>query len=583
MGLGGFGARWRRRGGRCRGDVETRHVQRGLQAQGGLAGRGGFAGGQQGLGGFPAAGPAALQAGGALQVGAQCVGGYRQGAQPALGAGGVLQLHVEAAGAVLRGDAAFGLRLCAGHHQPDLAAGGHVLGLQPQLALQLGLVGAQLQFAQIHYMLLSLLLPLAFGCQALQAQGAGGCGGAAVAAGLGGGGCECHVELQCLAVVLGGGPAVQQVGGQLGVQRGGRQLLHGGLQLPGRGGRAPLALQAHLALAHLHGGGGHHPGGAVELGAGADLAGGQAALVPGAGQAVADIGLQLPVGSRRGTAAAGLRRARGDGATQQGDGCVGPQAGQVECLEVGLGLQQRLGRPGGDVGLHLGLHGRAAGAGRAGVGLHLRLGLQAGFSAGQGALHLGLGGQGQRGLGAAGHRGGDAAPQRGFQGHGGGALQLQLGAVVTVGHVHAVHRQLVVLAVVAVVARQGRYLQRRRAGPAQRVHLEGHIQLQRQGQFLQGRGGAGVGLTDAFDGDGLGVQLAQAQLALQQWAQAPADVQLLHLHHHVGALPAQAADLSAGAQRAADLAGLQRLPCWKETLGLFQHHGQRAAGAGPPP
>ena len=156
-----------------------------------------------------------------MQAGAQGVGHCGQCAQPALGAGGVQQLHVEAAGAVLRGDAAFGLRLCAGHGQADLAAGGHVFRLQPELALQLGLVGAQLQFAQIHDMLRSLLLPLALGGQAVQAQGAGGRGGTAVAAGLGGGGFERHVELQCLAVVLGGGLAVQQVRGQLGVQRGG--------------------------------------------------------------------------------------------------------------------------------------------------------------------------------------------------------------------------------------------------------------------------------------------------------------------------------------------------------------------------
>ena len=136
-----------------------------------------------------------------------------------------------------------------------------------------------------------------------------------------------------------------------------------------------------------------------------------------------------------------------------------------------------------------------------------------------------IGGGGQLCLGAGGQR------------HGRSALQLQLGAVVAQGRIGATgrvgggHIQLVLLAVVAVGGLHLTQLGAGRIAPGEQVDAQGHGQLQRQRQLLQGLGGrvVGRGVGLGADVQGRQMQLLDGQAPLPQRAQVPAQGEILNL------------------------------------------------------
>ena len=230
-------------------------------------------------------------------------------------------------------------------------------------------------------------------------------------------------------VALGAGAhlAGQGAGVKLAVHGGGAQALHLGAALDGGVGHAIVALQADAPWSHLQAGVGHAPARAVVQGAGVEGAERQFLLVPRAVGQVLQLGGDAPALRAR----AGLHRA-----LQRGGGGLRPQGGEVHGVQRGLGLAQWLGRPGSDVGSHLGLHGVGCGRRGVGAGAQLRCKLQLCGGAGQGALQRGVRRQ-RQGLGGAGRSGEHLAVDGGLQLHGGAGLQRGLGAVVALGPIDA--------------------------------------------------------------------------------------------------------------------------------------------------
>ena len=202
--------------------------------------------------------------------------------------------------------------------------------------------------------------------------------------------------------------------------------------------------------------------------------------------------------------------------------------------------------------------------------------------AGQRALRAGLG-QGLQGLRAAGHWRAQRAVERGGERHGRLGLQRGQQRVAALCQRDLVHRQAVLLAVVAVGALQ--LLGDGAAGPVDAVRVEGQLDPQRQHQLLQRRSGRllRAGHVLRRDEHLRGPYLAQAQLAAQQRRDAPGDARVVHLHGQRGAAPAQPANRAARAQRAAHVARLQALPLGQVLRRARQCAGQRGVAAGPPP
>ena len=414
----------------------------------------------------------------ALGHGAQA----RQGLQPALGTLRVGQAQADPALAAVRRKLAVELRRGAGQLglQPALQRGGGRVDAQ-LLARDLGLQGVQLQARQLDL----LALPAALQRQLLQAQRGGALGLRAFGCGAAQVGGKAH---GAIGIAVGAGLAAQRGGVQQGVQGGWVQRAQLGAALQGVRGRLVAALQADAALADVQLGLGKRPLFAVIAGARLQPVKGQALAIPGAGLGVLQRGVQPPAvvcGLQAG--AAGEPRARR----------LGPQRGQVQRLQFGGGLQQRLAGPGRQAGLQVGVQWRAAfGA----CAAQLRRDVQAPGGACQAALQLCPGLRLQLRC-AAGQGGVHAAVQLGRQGHGGACLQLGLQRIAALGQVELLHLQSVLRAVVAVVAGQAFDGDGAGAGPGDALKGKGQLHLQRQQQLLQRLGRFAAGLALGCEGD----------------------------------------------------------------------------------
>ncbi|MPM56301.1 hypothetical protein SDC9_103103 [bioreactor metagenome] len=296
----------------------------------------------------------------------------------------------------------------------------------------------------------------------------------------------------------------------------------------------------------------------------------------------------------------------------------GPERGHVHVVQRGQCRVQGHGLPRHDAGLHVGVHG--LGGGLVGVlvlaiaialalvfilgllvvvfgglgsdngtglrcGAGLGLDVDARLFGGERSVGLHLRGDGDLGF-VLGHRVGhlQVALELRIDLHGACALQAQVGLVTAVGPAHLVHVQHMGAAVVCVVAGEAIDRGFRRAFPDDAIHLEGHVNLDRQRELLQRLGGLlGLGAGRALEAQFTDMHHAELERAREQRAQAPADLGVLHLHGHGGALPLQRADLAAAAYRSGDLARLQALAFGQKTRHALQRIGQRIVAARPPP
>ena len=276
-------------------------------------------------------------------------------------------------------------------------------------------------------------------------------------------------------------------------------------------------------------------------------------------------------------------------AAQQGARAFGPEGRDVHVLERCKRGVQRHRLPWLDAGLDIGVHGlggwllaRCAFGGRDRECLHVDL--------------RGLGGERAGGLHLCAHRDGgivlghrvghlQIALEVGLQLHRACALQLDVGLVRAVGIAHFVHRELVVVAVVGVVAGQPIDGGLGRAFPDDAVDLKRYLDLDRQRELFErlGRLLGCVRIGRALDAQFADVQHAELQGALQQRLQAPADLGVLHLHAHGRALPFERTDLAAAAHRAGDFAGFEALAFGQKTCDALQCVGERIVAASPPP
>ncbi len=141
--------------------------------------------------------------------------------------------------------------------------------------------------------------------------------------------------------------------------------------------------------------------------------------------------------------------------------------------------------------------------------------------------------------------------QLGVDGHRRGALQVDLGRIVTIGHVHTVNAQLVVAAFVLVQAREIAHLHWRLACPFDLVDLERQLDVYRQGQALQWLARLLCHRVDDFFGRQhhlAGVQPADLELLVGELRQIPIEVEVLHIDIERRRLEFERIDMAAGLQ-----------------------------------
>ena len=595
-------------GGPWQAHIQPRRIQGGLQGHVAALGRGAVR--QALLQRLPAALPAAVQLGGAVQADAgEDVGKARQPRDPGLHLGRVAHLQRQAAVAAGGRHPALDLAAGAGQREAQLAFARLLRHADLGGALQRGTGGQHLQLRQVEH----LAVPLALGGEAAQAQSVEGRASRCVAAvarcrilgrrdGSAGGSLQVGVEQDGGAAGFGLDGAADRRAFQLGMQGARADVAQGGLRVPGRGGlrggghgegrrrrcgrrrggggrpgrcrcggrgggrgfgchpRREPGLQRDLAATGAHGGFGHVPGALLQCGQGLQRVDRQPLCVPGAGNRIAQVG----TGAQAVAFRLDLHLA-----FEQGGGQLRPERGQVERRQPGIELDQRLGPPRRDLGLEVGT-GRGRGAG---FGL-LKLGRdgQAGGLGRQGAFHGGLALQRDAGAFGAGNGGAQPGCQGRVESHRRCALQGRLAAVVAFGHIDAVDFQLVGAAGVAVVTGQVAGLQRRRARPFDRIDLEGQLDLDRQCQLLQWPGGALVGGAALLDDDPGHVQITELDALVQQRSPLPADRGVVQLDGQRRALVAQPPDPAARADRPAHIPRLQCL-ARRHSLGHLGQNG----------
>jgi len=516
----------------------------------------------------PAALPRQFHLGLALQAGArQRITAQGQARQPLAQLLGLrdlqLQLALAAVGAGIQGQLGAG----AGHLQLQLAL--QVLGVGADVqrpGLQQALQRLDLDIAQLQQR----GLPAALCTGRLQAQGPRMAG-------------ACRLQVQCeLHPLRSIGLCLQRARNGGGLQR---AVQVGGVdarQFDRAFHRLRLGVPAGLGLQLAFAGGAQiDPGAlqqpdvqAVKAQVGAQGPHWQGLPVPGAGQAVVQVGLELPALGL----GAGLQRA-----VQVGAGATGQEQGRVHMAQLHLCRFQRLGPPGLQGGADVGGQAGVLAGGRGG---RARLGgdFQARGLGGQGALHAGLGRDVEELVVLLGQRGLDRALQLGMQGHRGGRLQAQVSFVEALRVTQAADFQRVVAAGVGVVALQFGDHGFRRAFPDQALDAHRHVDAHRQQQRLQRRGrGVVLGLGGAADAQLVHVHLAEAQLALQQRLQAPGDVGAFDLDLQRRAGPAQPVDAATVPQAAFDAVGFQFLVGRHPAGHAGQGARQGVALARPPP
>ena len=535
----------------------------------------------------------------------------------------------------------FGLQRGSGHLGRKLAAAAELLGVRQQL------VGADVRAQGIDLRACQSQLgrfPLAFGDDALDRQRGRGFvaayRGRLLRADVG-------IKQDGLLLRLRAELARQRCTVDAGVDQGRVQGLQHRAQRRVLIGQAVQAAGLQAAVADMQRSAFEHVDAlAVEQGLCLQLADGQALFVDRAGQGVCQVGHNVQRhGQRhcrhffawrircwhgqRGRGVLGLHAGQSLGqrlahcqlAAEQGGGQLRQKRGQVDALQLGLQGAERPAFPGIDGGIHIGLHGRrlrqhlgglalrtlgssAAGGGfgaahqgrcaglavGSGQGCGLRLGLQL-------CLHA------QRGIGA-----GELAADMGFGiGHDGGQglrgglfhMRLQLclqchrcqraergfGLVAAVESLHAADLQLVLIALVQVVALQAGDGDRLFGRPDDFVHRKGHFQhAQRQRQLLQRLGGL-LGFFQARrrDGELLNMDGRQAHFLVPDVVQRPADGGAAHVHCQRRVAPLQIAHAAAMPQAAAHLGGLQFLLGRQIALHDGDHTGQRVVLPAPPP
>ena len=160
-----------------------------------------------------------------------------------------------------------------------------------------------------------------------------------------------------------------------------------------------------------------------------------------------------------------------------------------------------------------------------------------------------------------------------------------MGVVAAVGQVDVGDVELVLVLVVSVMPGQRHGADDRRAVPAQFVHAERQVDVDRQHHLLQRHAGRGRCFDRAatLDHDLRCVQFAQLQLAVPQRCQLPAHIGIAHFDCQRLALPAQPADAPARPHRTGHFTRLQGLTGWQVARGTRQHRRQRLLRSAPPP